>query len=170
VSDHGMAKVEPSHLIYLDDAVDPATVDVVDLGAMLSLSPKPGAADSVYRALARVPHLRVYRKREMGRYRYGTHHRIPEIVGVVDEGWLVTTRGVAAIRSRLARGAHGYPPDTPSMQAVFLARGPAFKKGVVVPPFQNIHVYALLARLLGVTPAPSDGSLDSVKAMLGSSR
>jgi hypothetical protein len=56
------------------------------------------------------------------------------------------------------------------MQAIFLARGPAFEKGVVVPPFQNIHVYALLAHLLGVKPAPNDGSLDSVKAVLGASR
>jgi hypothetical protein len=52
------------------------------------------------------------------------------------------------------------------MQAIFLARGPAFKKGVTVPSFQNIHLYALLAHLLGVTPAPNDGSLDSVKSVL----
>ena len=166
VSDHGMARVDPGHLIYLDDFVDPATVNIVDLGAVLSLSPKPEAADRVYRALARVPHLRTYRKGDMARYHYGNHPRIPEIVAVADEGWLVTTRGLGAIRSRLTRGAHGYPPETPSMQAIFLARGPAFRKGVTVPPFQNIHLYALLAHLLGVKPAPNDGSLDSVKAVL----
>ena len=169
VSDHGMARVDPGHLLYLDDVVDPSTVDVVDLGAVLSLSPKPGAAYTVYRAIARLPHLRAYHKQDMARYHYGNHPRIPEIVVVADEGWLVTTR-LAAIRSRLTRGAHGYPPETPSMQAIFLARGPAFKKGVMVPPFQNIHLYALLAHLLGVTPAPSDGSLDSVKALLRRSR
>jgi predicted AlkP superfamily pyrophosphatase or phosphodiesterase len=166
VSDHGMARVEPGHLIYLDDFVDPATVDIVDLGAVLSLSLKSGASDSVYPALARMPHLRAYRKQDMARYHYGKHPRIPEIVAVADEGWLVTTRGLGAIRSRLTRGAHGYPPETPSMQAIFLARGPAFKKGVTVPPFQNIHLYALLAHLLGVTPVPNDGSVDSVKAVL----
>ena len=166
VSDHGMAKIEPGHLIYLDDVVDPAAVNIVDLGAVLSLSPRRGAADTVYRALARVPHLRAYRKQDMARYHYGNHPRIPEIVAVADEGWLVTTHGLAAIRSRLTRGAHGYPPETSSMQAIFLARGPAFKKGVMVPPFQNIHIYALLAHLLGLTPAPNDGSLDSVKSVL----
>ncbi len=165
VSDHGMARVEPGRLIYLDDSVDLSIVDVVDLGAVLLLSPRSGA-DSVSRALARVPHLRVYRKQDLARYHYGGHPRVPKFVAIADEGWLVTTRGVAAIRSRLARGAHGYPPETPSMQAIFLARGPAFQKGVVVPPFQNIHVYALLAHLLGVRPAPNDGSLDSVKSVL----
>jgi predicted AlkP superfamily pyrophosphatase or phosphodiesterase len=166
VSDHGMARVEPGRLIYLDDAVDPATVNIVDRGAVLSLSPRPGHADTVYRALRRLPHLRVYRRRDMARYHYGNHPRIPDIVAVADEGWLLTTRGVAALRSRLTRGAHGYPPETPSMHAIFLARGPAFKKGVTVPPFQNIHIYALLAHLLGVTPAPNDGSLDSVRSVL----
>jgi len=166
VSDHGMARINPGHLIYLDDAVDPSAVNIVDLGPVLSLSPRAGAADSVYRALARLPHLRVYRKQDMARYHYGSHPRIPDIIAVADEGWLVTTHGLAAMRSRLTRGAHGYPPATPSMQAIFLARGPSFKKGSVVPPFQNLHLYALLAHLLGVTPAPNDGSLDSVKAVL----
>src|SRR5918994_47370 len=166
VSDHGMARIDPGHLIYLDDFVDPATVNIVDLGAVLSLSAKPGSADTVFRSVARVPHLRAYRKQDMARYHYGKHPRIPEILAVADEGWLVTTRGLGAIRSRLTRGAHGYPPDAPSMQAIFLARGPAFRQGVIVPPFQNIHLYALLAHLLGVTPAPHDGSLDSVKAVL----
>jgi predicted AlkP superfamily pyrophosphatase or phosphodiesterase len=166
VSDHGMARVNPGRLIYLDDIVDRATVNIVDLGAVLSLSSRPGVVDTVFRALARVPHLQTYRKGDMVRYHYGKHPRIPEIVAVADEGWLVTTRGPAALRSRLTRGAHGYPPETPSMQAIFLARGPAFKKGVTVPPFQNIHLYALLAHLLGVTPASNDGSLDSVKILL----
>jgi predicted AlkP superfamily pyrophosphatase or phosphodiesterase len=166
MSDHGMAKIEPGHLIYLDDVVNPATVDIVDLGPMLSLSPRPGAADTVYRALARVPHLRVYRKEDMATYHYGHHPRIPEIVGVADEGWVVTTHGLAGVRSQLTRGAHGYPPEIPSMRAIFLARGPAFKKGVVVAPFQNIHLYSLLANLLDLTPAANDGSLDSVKAVL----
>jgi predicted AlkP superfamily pyrophosphatase or phosphodiesterase len=166
VSDHGMARVEPGQLIYLDDVMDPGAVEIVDLGAVVSLSPRPGAADSVYRALGRVRHLRAHRKQDMAGYRYGNHPRIPEIVAIADEGWLVTTRGIAAIRSSLTRGAHGYPPETPSMQAIFLARGPAFKKAFVVPPFQNIHVYALLAHLLRVTPAPNDGSLDSVRAVL----
>jgi predicted AlkP superfamily pyrophosphatase or phosphodiesterase len=167
VSDHGIAKLEPGQLIYLDDVIDASTVDVVELGPVLSLSPRPGAADTVYRALSRVPHLRVYRKEDMARYHYGNHPRIPEIVAIADEGWVVTTHGSAAIRSRATRGAHGYPPETPSMRAIFLARGPAFKKGAVVAPFQNIHLYSLFAHLLGLTPAADDGSLDSVKAVLG---
>jgi hypothetical protein len=52
------------------------------------------------------------------------------------------------------------------MGALFVAAGPAFRSGVVVAPFQNIHVYALLANVLGLKPAATDGSLDSVRVLL----
>ena len=43
------------------------------------------------------------------------------------------------------------------MRAVFIADGPAFGDGVVLPPFDNVDVYPLLARLLGIAPQPNDG-------------
>jgi hypothetical protein len=52
------------------------------------------------------------------------------------------------------------------MGALFVAAGPAFKSGTVVMPFQNIHVYDLMAHILGLRPAPNDGTLDSTSAML----
>jgi hypothetical protein len=56
------------------------------------------------------------------------------------------------------------------MRGIFVARGPAFRRGVVVPAFRNIHLYPLLARLLGLEPATNDGSLDSTRAVLSDSR
>jgi predicted AlkP superfamily pyrophosphatase or phosphodiesterase len=169
VSDHGMAELKAGQLIYLDDFIDTASVDVVELGPVLSLSPRLGAGD-VHRRLSRAhPHLKIYRKSEVpADYHYRTHHRIQSIIGVADEGWMVTTHGQVASRSppQLPRGLHGYPPEVASMRAMFLARGPAFAKAVVVEPFQNIHIYPLLASILGLRPAPKDGALDSVKAML----
>ena len=61
---------------------------------------------------------------------------------------------------------HGYDPDLPSMRALFLARGPSFRGGAVVPGFENVHLYPLLAALLGVEPAPVDGRLDSLPQLL----
>jgi hypothetical protein len=37
---------------------------------------------------------------------------------------------------------------------------------MVAEPFQNIHVYELMCAILGLKPAPNDGKLDSVRAML----
>ena len=170
VSDHGMARVWPEQLIYLDDYVDTALVDVVELGPVVSLAPERGTAEAVYRSLRGAhPHLRVYRKSEVpASYHYRAHPRIQPIIGIADEGWMVTTRGHVAGRGlqRLPRGHHGYPPEVETMRALFLARGPAFRKGAVVEPFQNIHIYALLTHVLGLRAAVNDGTLDSVKAVL----
>jgi predicted AlkP superfamily pyrophosphatase or phosphodiesterase len=167
VSDHGMAEVSPQRLIYLDDFVDLRLVDVVELGAVVSLSPRPGAEEEVYRRLARTPRLEVYRKREIPEsYHYRNHPRVQPIVAMAEEGWIVTTRAEAKTGWQPSRGMHGYRRDLPSMRAVFLARGPAFRRGAVVEPFQNIHIYALVARLLELAPASNDGTLDSIKTVL----
>jgi hypothetical protein len=52
------------------------------------------------------------------------------------------------------------------MGALFVAAGPAFRSGLVVEPLQNIHIYELICRILGLRPAANDGSVDSVKQML----
>jgi predicted AlkP superfamily pyrophosphatase or phosphodiesterase len=172
VSDHGMAEVRPDHVIYLDDVVDTATVGVVELGSVVSLSPRGIREDEVLRRLRRAPHLRVYRRSEIpASFHYRASSRIQPVVAVADEGWIVTTRGLAARPAqRPPRGMHGYPPDLPSMRAIFLASGPGFRKGVTVEPFRNIHVYDLMAHLLGLTPAPNDGVLDSAKTVLAPGR
>ena len=63
------------------------------------------------------------------------------------------------------RGAHGYDNQVEPMRATFIAHGPAFKRGYLAEPFENIHVYALMCKILGLKPAKNDGSLDRVKAM-----
>src|SRR3954463_9144415 len=169
VSDHGMAEVQPEHFIYLDDLIDTAAVTVGEVGAVVALSPRHGTSDDdVYRRLSSVPHLKVYRKQDLpAAYHYRDNPRIPPLIAIADEGWAVTSRGYVAARGgHLLKGMHGYPPDLPSMHAIFLARGLAFRHGAVVAPFQNIHIYNLLAGILGLRPAPNDGSVDSVAAVV----
>ena len=64
------------------------------------------------------------------------------------------------------RGSHGYDNKYESMRATFIAHGPAFKKRYVAEPFENIHVYELMCKILGLRPAKNDGNLDAVKSML----
>jgi predicted AlkP superfamily pyrophosphatase or phosphodiesterase len=163
VSDHGMAEVALDHVIHLEQLIDTAAVKLVDQGPIVSLSPKSGRGDEIIAQLRRAPQLKVYRKSEIpAALHYRAQSRIQPILAIADEGWIATARsGVPS-----PRGMHGYPPDLPSMRALFLARGPAFARGAVVPPFQNIHVYDLVAHILGLTPAANDGSLDSIRAVL----
>jgi hypothetical protein len=48
------------------------------------------------------------------------------------------------------------------MAAFFLAHGPGFRSGVSLPTFDNVDVYPMLAKLLGVRPEPNDGHLSGV--------
>jgi hypothetical protein len=52
------------------------------------------------------------------------------------------------------------------MHGIFYAMGPAFKSGWVQPTFENVSIYNLMAYLLGVKPAPNDGTFSSVSGML----
>jgi hypothetical protein len=52
------------------------------------------------------------------------------------------------------------------MRGIFVAAGPAFKQGVTVPPFENVHVYTMLAQALGVTPTANDGSPEVAASVL----
>ena len=56
-------------------------------------------------------------------------------------------------------GAHGYAIEEPTMHATFIASGPAFRDHVALPAFDNVDVYPLLMRLLGLQPLPNDGDI-----------
>jgi predicted AlkP superfamily pyrophosphatase or phosphodiesterase len=167
VSDHGMAAVDSTQVIYLDDYLDPATVEIPELAPTLLIWPRHGSADAIYRELAgRDPRLTVYRRSELpARFHFDSTPRIAPIVALAAEGSLVTTRDEART-ARPPRGMHGYDPNLSSVRAIFLARGPSFRSGAVVPGFENVHLYPLLAALLDVEPAPVDGRLDSLPQLL----
>jgi len=168
VAGHGMTPMRGDQIIYLDDliALDSVRVPALGLGPTASLYPTGGDAEALYRRLQHAhPHLTVYRRAEIpARYQNRNHPRVPPVLVVADEGWIVSTR--ANERMNRMAAMHGYDPQLRSMHGIFLARGPAFKRGLVVEPFRNVHVYPLMAHLLGLTPAPNDGSLDSVRVLL----
>ena len=169
VSDHGMAEVSSRRTIALDDYVSMDSLDVGDLSPVATLIPKPGRDAYVYTALAGAnAHLQVFRKGDLpARLHYNSGARVTPIVAIADEGWSIGTHGtLASMKPDHAYGAHGYDNQLLSMGALFIAAGPDFRTGVTVPPFANVHLYALLAHVLHLHPATTDGSLDSVSALL----
>lgn len=170
VSDHGMSPTTPDSVVALDDYL-PLDLLVRSVGGnpLYSLWPKAGMEDSLYRALhGRHPHLAVWRKSEIpARFHYRDNRRIAPILALVDPGWSLALRRSEVVQhpDRFRGGAHGYDDTVSVMRAIFLATGPAFRSGYVAPAFRNIHIYDLIAEILGLTPAPNDGSPDST-AML----
>ena len=57
-------------------------------------------------------------------------------------------------------GCHGYDNRASSMQAVFMANGPRFQKGIEIPFMQNIDLYHLFARLLNIEDLAADLGID----------
>lgn len=67
-------------------------------------------------------------------------------------------------------GEHGYDPhEVKEMGAIFIATGPDFKQGLLIPPFENIHLFPALANILGLPiPDDLDGRLDVLAPIFNS--
>jgi predicted AlkP superfamily pyrophosphatase or phosphodiesterase len=178
VSDHGMARHVPGQTVLLDDYFDAAQAEtIVWSSAIVNIFPKPGMAEKIHETLKAKspPHVRIYRKPEMpARFHYNSNKRIGDVIVMADEGWTMASReryrppqqpvnGAAAYR-----GVHGYDNQLESMRALFIAHGPAFKRGQVVEAFENVNVYNIMAKVLRLKPAGNDGGEAAARAVLRS--
>ena len=175
VSDHGMAPVRFSNAILLDKLFDTNLASrIFWTREIVSIFPKPGKEDEIYQSLKRrLPAQgRVYRKAEMPvRFHYSQSPRIAPLLVLPAEGWILTNRKAFAEmqakgETRRSKGGHGYDNQLPSMRAIFIAHGRGFKKGKVVAPFENIQVYNIMTKILGLKPAANDGNYRAAKAVL----
>ena len=177
-SDHGMSEVTAERLIFLEDYINVADFelsgsDPFTFVAQIEDGPSlVSAADRLRRAH---PHLQVYLKNEFPeRWHYQDNRRIPDLLLLADDGWyIVSSREEASKLWMLKKnqnavwGTHGYDNKYKSMHAIFYARGRAFRIGYVMDSFTNVHIYPLIAEILGIEPySEIDGSLDSVRVML----
>jgi len=175
VSDHGMAVQDNRNVILLDKLFDTGLAEkVLWTSEIVGIFPKEGKEAAIYDALkAKLPpHARVYRKQDVpARFHYSNSPRIPPILVLPDEGWMLTNTERQAEWQRRnpvprLRGGHGYDNQLPSMRAIFIAHGPAIKPGRVVAPFENVQVYNVMCAILGLTPAPNDGDMTAARSVL----
>lgn len=166
VADHGMAHVPEANRIYMDDVLPKAAYRTLTAGAFMTIYPAEGREAEVDAALIR-PHanMQCWRKAEMpARFHYGRNPRVAPYFCLPQTGWRLSTRDYRP--SKPEPGMHGFDPHSPDMAAIFVAHGPAFRAGAVLPTFDNVSVYPLLARLVGVRPAVNDGDMgDTLPAL-----
>jgi predicted AlkP superfamily pyrophosphatase or phosphodiesterase len=169
VSDHGETPSGPDKVELLDSFVNLADIELINTGVLAAFAPKAGHDAEVERAVLRPhDHVRCWRKSEVPpRLHYGTNPRIPPLLCLADDGWLIFTREFMNRPNRhISIGEHGYDNADPNMRALFVAHGPAFRRDLTVPEFNNVDVYPLLAHVLGIKAQPSDGDFAVVKPML----
>lgn len=100
------------------------------------------------------------------RWHYGQlddyYNRVGDIILVADQPFIFSSRG------RKSVGTHGYDNDLAEMQSTFYAWGPAFKQNYKINNFENVHVYPMIAKLLGLTfdPETIDGRVEVLEEIL----
>eukprot|EP01027_Heterolobosea_sp_BB2_P000509 GEZU01000733.1.p1 GENE.GEZU01000733.1~~GEZU01000733.1.p1 ORF type:complete len:370 (+),score=67.09 GEZU01000733.1:258-1367(+) len=142
--------------------------------------------NDVYDVLTNTSHegITFYLKDEVPeRLHFSNNRRIPPIVGVSSLGWTPIARySAGSSASAGVGGSHGYDNQFKDMHAIFIAAGPAFKKVDgrdkeendsdatprynEVESFENIHIYELCCKILGLKPAPNNGTLAAVGHLL----
>ena len=169
VADHGMASVSPERVIVLDDIANMSAVHVVFTDAVSGIDIPPTAEGAAARAKLLAPHdhLTCWDRTDIPpRFHYGANPRVPDVVCAVEVGWLVETRESLHKRHLPLLGEHGYDNAAPDMGALFIAQGPAFRRGLTIQPFENVDIYPLMVSLLGITGEPNDGRLADLKPIL----
>jgi predicted AlkP superfamily pyrophosphatase or phosphodiesterase len=166
VSDHGMAKIEGG---WIDLDKYAPMEGLITVGAYL-YAPTEQAANTAYQKLkAADAAFMVYRRAKVpAELHFNSNPREGDPV--------IVARGPYAIRAQAPppdqdkaplTGNHGFDPYMMAeMKAVFYAEGPDIRAGVRLKPFENVNVYPLVAKILGLEAPPIDGSLSVLSGVL----
>lgn len=169
VSDHGMTEISREKIVVLDEMIDPDDLEVIAYSPALMANVKNGKLDEVYDALKQnEENFKVYKRDDIPeRYHLKNHYRVPELLLVADLGYTINSQEYFDEREDYpSGGAHGFDNQEKEMHAIFIGNGPDLRSGYKMQEFENIHLYALMAHLLDIEPAETDGSIDSVSVML----
>lgn len=171
VSDHGMAAVTGDI-----DVSKLANLDGVETAANSTdfkfYSSDPKRIDQLYSELhGKDPRVQVYRRGEIPeRLHYAGNERIGDLVALATAPVVLhMTRKPGQTEPK---GMHGYDvARMPDMRGIFFAAGPDLKAGITIEEFQNIHIYPLIAHILGLhVPAGIDGQLPVLAPILSAAK
>lgn len=170
VSDHGMTFLGTTPPGYiLDTMLDLNNVTVSIEGADGGFWPRPGHEAEIEKVLlgTSYPHMKCWKKANIpANLHYGSNPRVPPILCLADLGWSIVTNATLKKYPVTLHGNHGYDPALPDMAAFFLAHGPAFRQGITLEPFDNVDVYPMLTKLVGVKAEPNDGNAATLAGAL----
>lgn len=165
-SDHGMTTTPHNKTIILGDYIQKDLYKVIVMNnPIVSIIPQnKTAGDIIVSKLQNVAHLEVYKKSDIPQeYHYSKNRRILDILIVADLGYTIVE---SYHQKYTGKGDHGYNNSLPDMHPFFMAMGPAFRVNHTVETFNNVDVYPLICQILGIEPAPNNGSMDIVQGLL----
>src|ERR1700723_4618737 len=181
VADHGMAKVGDDW-INLREYFE---TRLLEKGVESYMDPRSEeAAEKVFAALdGKSDKFKVYRNSQVpAGLHFDGNLREGDPVVVATGPYLIRVNAPPAGAGDVMHpagppeGMHGYDPaHMPEMKAIFFAAGPDIRRGEKVPPFENVNLYPLVARILGldISHLPTgkvDGDLKVLQGVLREGR
>jgi predicted AlkP superfamily pyrophosphatase or phosphodiesterase len=171
LADHGMAEVESPPVRLTDHGLN-ATSFTPIIGSILY--PKTDDdAQKAYEALrGKSDKFQVYRRAQVpAALHFDSNPREGDPV-VIPTGPYLISVGDSSASDHAPAGMHGYDVmHMPEMKAIFFAAGPDIRKGIKLEPFENVNVYPLIAKILGLNisdlkTGPIDGKLGVLEGIL----
>uniref|UniRef100_A0A8C9R878 Ectonucleotide pyrophosphatase/phosphodiesterase 1 n=1 Tax=Scleropages formosus TaxID=113540 RepID=A0A8C9R878_SCLFO len=172
VSDHGMEEASCEKSVFISQLQKHVENFFVTSGAASRIRPTKLPEDFFtfdYEGLVknlscRTPNLKPYLKEHLPkRMHFANNVRIERGHLYMKEQWQAA---IVQDMKYCTGGFHGSDNVFKNMQGIFIAHGPGLKSRTTVPPFENIEVYNLLCDLLGIPPAPNNGTHGSLNHLL----
>jgi predicted AlkP superfamily pyrophosphatase or phosphodiesterase len=169
VSDHGMTKVDNEHTLSMPSAIDTAAMHVPWGDALIHVYAKDSSKIAeTYAGLKKDSSITVYTLDETPDYWHykksdDKYNRLGDLIVVPH-----LPKVFNFSKRKTTLGKHGFDNHHPDMRATFMAWGPAFKKGMQIDGFENVNIYPIVAKILGLTfdEQSIDGKLTVLKSTL----
>uniref|UniRef100_A0A3B4UGS4 Ectonucleotide pyrophosphatase/phosphodiesterase 2 n=1 Tax=Seriola dumerili TaxID=41447 RepID=A0A3B4UGS4_SERDU len=151
VGDHGMEEAHCDRTEFLSSY--PLNIDEIQLHINCKMPTQ---------------HFKPYLKQHLPkRLHYANNRRIEDVHLLMERKWHIARKMPEKLRTRCGFfGDHGFDNKITSMRTIFMGHGPSFKFQKRVPEFENIELYNIMCDLLGLKPAPNNGTHGSLNDML----
>ncbi|XP_057684361.1 ectonucleotide pyrophosphatase/phosphodiesterase family member 2-like isoform X2 [Corythoichthys intestinalis] len=178
VGDHGMEEAHCDRTEFLSSY--PLNIDDITLipGSLGRIRPRdaksplydPKQVVANLTCKMATQHFTPYLKQHLPkRLHYANNRRIEDVHLLMERKWHVARKMPEKMRTRCGFfGDHGFDNKITSMRTIFMGHGPSFRFRTQVPEFDNIELYNVMCDLLGLTPAPNNGTHGSLNGMLKS--
>jgi alkaline phosphatase D len=171
VSDHGMANVQGDWVNLDELGLDTSLLEKYEGQFLYAKSDVD--AQKIFESLeGKSGNFQVYRRAQLpGHLHFNASPRAGDPVIVQTGPYEVRVVG-DPLKPKPGAGAHGFDPAImPEMKGIFFASGPDIRPGVTVAPFENVNVYPMIAKILGLDvhalkTGPIDGKLAVLRGIL----
>ncbi|MBB1149136.1 MULTISPECIES: ectonucleotide pyrophosphatase/phosphodiesterase [unclassified Myroides] len=153
VSDHGMLELDQKTLLKVPFEVNEKELTIASNGTFVSIFVKNHKDIKKWYTLAKQEadpkYMQVFLKEDLPKeYHFGKEddrfNRVGDIVLTANAPYYFTNRPLA--------GSHGYDPNVVrEMHALFLAFGPQIREKNKIASFENVHIYPIIAKILGLS-------------------